>query len=152
LNIPRKEDSIMGEQEMFLRTIQDLEAIEHVPLAARLTIHSTYELIREAATKDPERTAITLLSGRSRSDRPVRLSYRALINNIHQTANLLADLGIEPENVIALLLPDLPETHLLLWGGQAAGIVCPIDFGCRLSRSSHSAWRRRRCSLQRDRR
>src|SRR5260221_10525947 len=117
----------MGEQEKFLRTIQDLEAIEHVPLAARLTIHSTYELIREAATKDPERTAITLLSGRNRSDRPVRLSYRALINNIHQTANLLADLGIEPENVIALLLPDLPETHLLLWGGQAAGIVCPID-------------------------
>jgi len=28
--------------------------------------------------------------------------------------------------VIALLLPNLLETHLLLWGGQAAGIVCPI--------------------------
>lgn len=48
---------------MFLRTIQDLEAIEHVPLAARLSVRSTYELIREAATKDPERTAIAFLSG-----------------------------------------------------------------------------------------
>jgi fatty-acyl-CoA synthase len=112
---------------MFLRTIQDLEASEHVPLAARLTVHSTYELIREAATKDPDRTAITLLSGRNRSDRPLRLSYRALINNIHQTANLLVDLGIESGDVIALLLPHLLETHLLLWGGQAAGIVCPIS-------------------------
>ncbi len=55
---------------MFLRTIQDLEAIEHVPLAARLTVHSTYELIREAATKDPEHTAIAFLSGGDRMDRP----------------------------------------------------------------------------------
>src|SRR5438270_7377758 len=112
----------MGEQEMFLRTIQDLDTIEHVPL----TVHSTYELIREAAAKDPERTAISLLSGRNRSDRPVRLSNRALLNNIHQTANLLADLGIEPGDVIALLLPHLLETHLLFWGGQATGIICPI--------------------------
>ncbi len=58
----------MGEQEMFLRTIQDLEAIEHVPRAARLTVRSTYELIREAATKDPEHTAIAFLSGGDRMD------------------------------------------------------------------------------------
>ena len=31
-----------------------------------------------------------------------------------------------PPDVMALLLPDLLEKELLLWGGQAAGIVCPI--------------------------
>ena len=112
---------------MPLRTIQDLEANEHVPNASRLSVGSTYELIREAATNDPERTAIALLAGSKRSDRAVRLSYRALLNTIHQTANLLADLGIGPGDVIALLLPQLLETHLVLWGGQAAGIVCPIS-------------------------
>ena len=112
---------------MPLRTIQDLESIEHVPSASRLSVHSTYELIREAATKDPERTAIALLTGNKRSDRLVRLSYRTLLNNIHQTANLLADLGIWAGDVIALLLPRLLETHLVFWGGQAAGIVCPIS-------------------------
>src|SRR5260370_27010046 len=117
----------MGEQDMPLRIIQDVEAIEHVPGAERLTVRSTYELIREAATNNPERTAIALLARRKRSERPVRLSYRALLSNIHQTANLLADLGIEPGDVIALLLPQLLEIHLLLWGGQAAGIVCPIS-------------------------
>ncbi len=45
---------------------------------------------------------------------------------MHQTANLLADLGMGPQDVMALLLPDLLETQVLLWGGQAAGIVCPI--------------------------
>jgi fatty-acyl-CoA synthase len=49
-----------------------------------------------------------------------------LLGKVHQTANLLADLGIGTQDVIALLLPDMLETHLLLWGGQAAGVVCPI--------------------------
>jgi fatty-acyl-CoA synthase len=49
-----------------------------------------------------------------------------LLGKLHQTANLLVDLGVGARDVIALLLPDLLETHLLLWGGQAAGIVCPI--------------------------
>jgi hypothetical protein len=51
---------------MFLRPIQDLEAIEHVPLAARPSVRSTYELIREAATQDPERRAIAFPSGGDR--------------------------------------------------------------------------------------
>ena len=111
---------------MPLRTIQDLEAIEHMPNAERLTARSTYELIREAAAKDPEQTAIAFLSGGNRLDRPIRISYGALLNGLHQTANLLADLGVGSQDVMALLLPDLLETHLLFWGGQAAGIVCPV--------------------------
>jgi fatty-acyl-CoA synthase len=116
----------MLQRETPPRTIQDIEAIEQVPLAERLTVRSTYELIQAMAAKDPERTAITLLGGGERADRPVRLSYGALLNGVHQTANLLTDLGVEPGDVIAELLPDLLEAHLLLWGGQAAGIVCPI--------------------------
>lgn len=116
----------MEEQDMCLRTTQDLEAIEHVPSASRLSVRSTYELIREAATQNPERTAIALLSGGDRLDRPDGISYGALLNGLHQTANLLADLGVGSQDVIALLLPDLPETRLLFWGGQAVGIVCPV--------------------------
>src|SRR6266851_4226840 len=59
-------------------------------------------------------------------NRPVSLTSRVLLGKLHQTANLLADLLIGPQDVIALLLPDLLETHLLFWGGQAAGVVCPI--------------------------
>jgi len=116
----------MSQRETPPRTIQDTQAIEQVPLAERLTVRSTYELIREMAARDPERTAITLPAGEERSDQPISLSYGALLKGMHQTANLLADLGVESGDVIALLLPNLLETHLLLWGGQAAGIVCPL--------------------------
>ena len=112
---------------MPLRTIQDLEAIGQVPSASHLIIRSTYELIRAAATNDPERMVIEVLAEGDRSDRPGRLSYGRLLNNLHQAANLLADLGVESGEVIALLLPNLLETHLLLWAGQAAGIVCPLN-------------------------
>jgi len=116
----------MEEQDMPLRTIHHLEATRHVPNASRLTARSTYELIREAAVQDPEQAAVTFLSGGDHLDRLKGMSYGALLNGLHQTANLLADLGVGSQGVIALLLPDLPETHLLFWGGQAAGIVCPI--------------------------
>jgi fatty-acyl-CoA synthase len=45
---------------------------------------------------------------------------------VHQATNLLADLGMGSQDVMAVLLPDLLEKEVLLWGGQAAGIICPI--------------------------
>ncbi len=64
-------------EDMSLRTIEDLEADEQVPPALGKSVGSTYELIRAAATTDPERIAIALPEGLKRSDRAGRLSYRA---------------------------------------------------------------------------
>ncbi|HEX4714685.1 MAG TPA: AMP-binding protein [Ktedonobacteraceae bacterium] len=113
-------------QQTPAQTIQEIEAIERIPLAERLGARSTYDLIRAMAARDPERLAIALPAGVVRSDRPTHLSAGALLKGVHQTANLLADLGVEATDVIAELLPNLWEAHLLFWGGQAAGIVCPI--------------------------
>ena len=68
---------------MFLRSIQDLEAIEHVPLAARLTVRSTYELIREAATQDLERMANAFLSGGDRLSTATRARGKSLFLSAH---------------------------------------------------------------------
>jgi fatty-acyl-CoA synthase len=117
----------MGEQDVESRTMQDGEASEHTSNTSHRSVHSTYALIRVAAITDPEQTALEVLEDLKRSDRAVQLSYGALLNSIHQVANLFGDLGIEPTDVIAVLLPRLLEGHLVLWGGQAAGIVCPIS-------------------------
>lgn len=114
----------MSQQEMPPRTFQNLQASGQVPRPSHLIVRSTYELIREAATNDPERTAI---DAPAEGDQSEHLSYGSLLNHLHQTANLLADLGVESGEVIALLLPNLLEAHLVLWGGQAAGIVCPLN-------------------------
>ncbi|GHO56006.1 AMP-binding protein [Ktedonobacter robiniae] len=112
-------------QQTPARTIQEIEAIERIPLEERFGARSTYDLIRAMAAQDPDRPAIALPAGVVCSDRATHLSAGALLKGVHQTANL----GVEATDVIAELLPNLLEAHLLFWGGQAAGIVCPIQPG-----------------------
>ncbi len=49
------------------------------------------------------------------------------MRGIHQTANLLHTLGVGPQDAVAVLLPGCLEYHLALWGGEAAGIVQPLN-------------------------
>src|SRR5258708_11151746 len=113
----------MSPQDAPRRTLQD---IERVPLARRLAVGSTYEVLRRAVTSSPAHPARCFLPLGDPSQLGEALTARAFLGKVHQTANLLADLGMGPPDVMALLLPDLLETQSLLWGGQAAGIVCPI--------------------------
>jgi fatty-acyl-CoA synthase len=106
--------------------VEDIEHLERVPLAKRLAAGSTYELLHKAVTSSPEQPARCFLPLGDQPQPGGALTARAFLGKVHQTANLLADLGIGPQNVMALLLPDLLEKELLLWGGQAAGIVCPV--------------------------
>jgi fatty-acyl-CoA synthase len=42
-------------------------------------------------------------------------------------ANLFGALGVGPDEVVAYVLPNLPETHDAIWGVEAAGIVTAIN-------------------------
>ena len=108
------------------RTLQDIERLEQVPLTRRLAVSSTYALLHKAVASSPEQPARCFLPLGDSSQPGEALTARAFLGKVHQSANLLADLGMGPRDVMALLLPDLLEKELLLWGGQAAGIVCPI--------------------------
>ena len=46
---------------------------------------------------------------------------------ITATANFLHELGVGKDDAVALVLPNLPETHLAIWGAQAAGIAFAIN-------------------------
>jgi fatty-acyl-CoA synthase len=58
---------------------------------------------------------------------PLQVTYGQFIAKIRQTANMLADMGIGPTDVVTYLLPNLPQTHFVLWGAEAAGIANPIN-------------------------
>jgi len=110
-----------------IKTVADVEEFERVPIEERLEFFNTYDLIRHGASLDPNALAISFfLSGENYED-PTRVTYRDLLSRITQTANLFHDLGLGPRDVISYLLPNLPQTHYVLWGGEAAGIVNPIN-------------------------
>jgi fatty-acyl-CoA synthase len=113
--------------EFKIRTLADIEAIEQVPIQERVTARNTYELIGRGAALDPEAPAMSFILSGDFFDKPVTVCYRDLFANITRAANLFTDLGIGPNDVVSYLLPNLPQTHYVLWGGEAAGVVNPIN-------------------------
>jgi len=110
-----------------IRDLSDVESVEQIPYADRVEATDTYAAIERGASLDPEATALSFLESGDRYDAPVRISYGELIHKIRQSANMFHDLGIGPTDVVTYLLPNFPETHFILWGAEAAGIVNPIN-------------------------
>ena len=113
--------------EFRIATLGDIEQIEKVPLEKRLTAFNTYNLLQQGASINPDGLAISFMLSGEHYATPLRVSYRDFWAQINRTANLFHDMGIGPRDVVSYLLPNLPHTHYVLWGGEAAGIVNPIN-------------------------
>ncbi|WP_175970223.1 acyl-CoA synthetase [Burkholderia sp. BCC0322] len=109
-----------------IATRDDVLAIEAQGLPADLPA-STYEMICAGAAIDPSAPALSFFPSADAHRDAERWTYRELVSDITRTANLFTRLGVSSDSVIAYVLPNLPETHFVIWGGQAAGIVCAIN-------------------------
>ena len=110
-----------------MATLNDLDRLEEIDIKERLAALNTYDMIRNGAALDPDAPALSFFPSGDAFQKPAVTSYRELVARINQTANLFHDLGVGPKDVISYLLPNLPQTHFILWGGEAAGIVNPIN-------------------------
>ena len=110
-----------------IESTRDIEAIESIPCTERIPERNTFEAIENGASLNPEAIAISFIPNGEARDQPIEIPYSALIYKIRQCANLFHDLGIGPQDVVSYLLPNLPQTHFILWGAEAAGIVNPIN-------------------------
>ncbi|RRJ83444.1 acyl-CoA synthetase [Aestuariirhabdus litorea] len=110
-----------------VNSLADVVAVEQVPIEDRGLPNSTYQLLQDAARLYGERIAISYLMTGSCDEKSVDISYRELFHRVTQTANALHRLGIESRDVVSTLLPNLPHSHYAIWGGEAAGIVNPIN-------------------------
>lgn len=110
-----------------VQTLADIHRIEATPLAEAVPWASTYALIRASAQAHADRPALTFLHTGQPGGASITWTYRSLLQGIHQTANLLHQLGVGPEDAVGVLLPGGLAYHLALWGGEAAGIVQPLN-------------------------
>ncbi|MBV8464693.1 MAG: acyl-CoA synthetase [Burkholderiales bacterium] len=107
-------------------TQADILAIEAQGLPRDLP-DSTYEMICRSALASPNAPALTFYLRSDYYRESVSWNYAELVRDITRTANLFHRLGVTHDSVVAYVLPNLPETHLTIWGGEAAGIVCAIN-------------------------
>jgi fatty-acyl-CoA synthase len=110
-----------------VQSLQEIHQIAQTPLAQAMPWDSTYAMIRATAEACAERPALTMLHTGEVGGPSTTWTYRELLQGIHQTANLLFTLGLRSSDVVAVLLPGGLAYHLALWGGEAAGIVQPLN-------------------------
>jgi fatty-acyl-CoA synthase len=89
--------------------------------------NSTYEMISATARSHPDAPALSYFARVEDHVHPQVWSYETLWAGITATANFLHALTVGSDDVVAIVLPNLPQTHLAIWGGQAAAICFPIN-------------------------
>lgn len=109
------------------RDLADILALEQTPLADRPVPTHTLALLERGAARNPQAQALRFVFSGERPTESVDYTYAELVQRCYQAANLLHEVGVGPTDVVSYVLPNLPETHFVLWGGQAAGIVNPIN-------------------------
>ncbi|HLP69821.1 MAG TPA: acyl-CoA synthetase [Rhizobium sp.] len=88
---------------------------------------STYDMIRASAERHSNLPALSFFVTVDDHRRPERWTYGELLRDINRTANMFARMGASKDTVIAYILPNLPETHFVIWGAQTASIVLAIN-------------------------
>ena len=112
---------------MAVKTLADIEALERVPLSARNLPASTYAALQQCAAANADKPALSFLLDANKFRQTHDWTYGQLFADITRAANAFHTLGIGPQDVVAFILPNLPETHFTIWGGEAAGIVMAIN-------------------------
>ncbi|WP_434032654.1 acyl-CoA synthetase [Cupriavidus sp. a3] len=108
--------------------LADIRRFEQTPLAERRLPDSTYELLRLARDRAPEAPALHYFTSGDELAKSVTITHAQMFGRITQTANLLHSLGLGASDVIGVLMPVTPESQYAIWGSEATGIACPVNW------------------------
>lgn len=112
---------------MTLGDLAAIETLEQTPLALANLPNSTYQMLQRSAARHSERPALSFFASMQDMRTPQTWSYRQLLEEIHRFANALHGHGYGADDVVAYVLPNLPQTHFVLWGAEANGIVLAVN-------------------------
>ena len=112
---------------MPIRNFADVQAFEAEPLARRALPRSTYDALAASAKRWPDAKALSFFLTADTYEHTLTWTYADLLVDVTRAANLLHELGVDADHPVAFVLPNLPETHFAIWGGEAAGVVLAIN-------------------------
>ncbi len=110
-----------------LRTLADIEAVEQVPAGERFPCVSPIDALETIAGTQPDDIALTLLPNGVAGDTPQRWTYRQYREEVATAAEHFRTLGLQPDEAVIFLLPNLPELLFGIWAAEAVGIAAPIN-------------------------
>jgi len=111
-----------------LRTLQDIETLERVPLDERIFSWNLNDWIARGCARDGAKIAIRYIADGDPESTAVEISYAELIARANQAANLFHALGVTGGDVVLFILPTLPQLFVTMLGALAAGIGCGVNW------------------------
>lgn len=112
---------------MSVSQLADIHTLESVPLTNHHLPSNTYAALEKSAKQWPDAPALSFFLDANKFQKKQTWTYSQLFAETTRAANVFHQLGISKDDVIAFVLPNLPETHFTIWGGEAAGIVMAIN-------------------------
>jgi len=116
-----------NQPEPLLDTVRDVEIFEQTPLEQRFPENNSYSLIQQYAARYGDDPALEFLLTGRRDEDPRTVTFRQLAADVNRCANLLHSLGMGHQDCVSVMLPILPQSHSIILGSQAAGIVNPVN-------------------------
>jgi fatty-acyl-CoA synthase len=112
-----------------LRNLSDIECIERIPLANRLSIDDFYQRIALAlAARNRDDTAIHFIPDGDIDGVDYETSFGALHENIERVASLLRSRLIKYPDVVAIVLPTMPAAYWTIIGTMAQAVPFPLNW------------------------
>ncbi|MGH1472721.1 MAG: acyl-CoA synthetase [Cellvibrionaceae bacterium] len=118
---PNSKDPILNGLEDVIAYEQEKTYQERFPL------QTSYSLLESVAEKYPNDYALRCLVTAEENEKPIDLTFKQLFEKTTQTANALYSLGVGSKDTVSVMLTNMAESHLAIWGAQAAGISSPLN-------------------------
>ena len=110
-----------------IRSLADVEKLELISCDERFPCRSPIHALSYVSETIGDQTALRYLPNGRLSDEPLCWSYLEYYKEIVGAGNLFHSLGLQRNESVLLLLPNVPEMLFALWGAQAAGIAAPVN-------------------------
>ncbi|MFD2311827.1 AMP-binding protein [Microbulbifer halophilus] len=108
-------------------TLEDIRHYEQRPLDERFPEQNIPALLQASAERFADDIALEMLWTGEPGEASQCLSYRQLFEEVLKARQLLLRAGFADGQVLALMLPMIPETHILGFAAQCGGIVNPLN-------------------------
>jgi fatty-acyl-CoA synthase len=111
-----------------LRDLADVEALERIPLAQRITRWDFALNLLDGCRHAPEKAALHVTDNGAIDGPLVTWRFAELERRALQIANLLRASGVGPEDAVAIVSPTVPALFATLIGGLLAARPFPINW------------------------
>lgn len=90
---------------------------------------SIYQMAYDSNKSNMNEIAIELRTSKNNFGKGIKISYKSFFQRVEQAAKGLLELGIKPNDIVPIILPNIPESRILIYALNKIGAtVYPINF------------------------